>query len=160
PSAIATADINGDGKTDLVTADNDSRTISVLIGQANGSFQTRVFSATPKAPKAQALADFDGDCKLDIAIACRENNLSIMRGNCDGSFQLANNYTAENFPLAVAAGDFNGDNHPDVVAVGGEEALIFLNNGSGGFQTPLVFTIGDFARSVAVADLNHDGKLD
>ena len=66
PSSVAVADFNGDGKSDLVTADNGANKVSVLLGNGNGTFQARQSFATDLSPSCVAVADFNGDGKSDL----------------------------------------------------------------------------------------------
>src|SRR5262245_51224974 len=121
------------------------------------------------APGAAA-ADFNGDGRLDLAAANSGNNtVSVLLGNGDGTFQAARTYAAPN-PQSVLAADLNGDGKTDLVTLG---PSVLLGNGDGTFQPPHGVGLGMGAApppgysqvdgrvtSVAVGDLNADGKLD
>ncbi len=166
PSCVAVGDFNGDGRLDLAVADvGVGSYLSVLLGNGDGSFQApRNFPAGGYEPSSVAVGDFNGDGRLDLAIAnISSNDVSVMLGNGDGSFQAARNFPAGNYASSVAVGDFNGDGRPDLaVAIslfpGG--VAVLLGNGDGSFQAPRTFDAGNPHGFVAVADFNGDGLLD
>ena len=82
------ADFNGDGKNDLVTADESDATASVLLGNGNGTFQARQYLRHGKQPDSVAVGDFNGDGKSDLATADNsDNTASVLLGNGNGTFQ-------------------------------------------------------------------------
>ena len=120
-------------------------------------------------PSAAVVADFNGDGKMDIAVANRDgNNVSILLGIGDGTFQSAMNFDAGNSPSAVALGDFDGDGEidlavfqpadPDKGLVG--SASILLGNGDGTFQAPKTLALTEPSFEMVVADFNSDKKSD
>ncbi|HSZ60015.1 MAG TPA: VCBS repeat-containing protein [Tepidisphaeraceae bacterium] len=83
--AIAVADMNGDGKPDLVFA-SDYHTVNVMLGNGNGTFQSeRMFLSG--LPVGAAVADFNGDSKLDVVAVNEEQPLSVLLGKGDGTLQ-------------------------------------------------------------------------
>ena len=116
------------------------------------------------SPTAIAVGDFNGDGKIDIAVANNgSGDVSILLGNGDGTFQPAVNFTAGNSPKAIAVGDFNGDGELDL-AVEDESLVdtsvsILLGNGDGTFQAPETLSLTSLAW-MAVADFDGDKKSD
>src|SRR5208337_2304243 len=176
PDSVAVGDFNGDGKLDLVVANQDG-TVSVLLGKGDGTFQPAVSYEADHSvgtePSSVAVGDFNGDGKLDLVVVNSDSNdVSVLLGNGDGTFQTAlySSFVEVN-PGMVAVGDFDGDGKLDLVVVnskagsGGSgvasnNVSVLLGNGDGTFQTALDFDAGVGPISVAVGDFNADGRLD
>jgi hypothetical protein len=175
-TAVAVADINGDGKLDIITGNDpppdggafgQTASISVLQGNGTGSFSASQTynNALPESsgPSSLALADFDGDGKLDIAASSGGGGeLDVLFNGA--SWTRGSSYTlpsiAGGSPSTVAAGDFNGDGKPDLVVADGANVLsVLLNAGNGSFAAQYV-NYGVAATDLAVGDFNGDGKLD
>ena len=94
-SSVAVGDFNGDGKADLAVANDGSDTVSVLLGNGNGTFQAAVNYGAGTDPRSVAVGDFNGDGKADLAVAnFFSDNVSVLLGNGNGTFQAAVNYAA------------------------------------------------------------------
>lgn len=133
PINMILADLNGDGKLDLATANAGfpSSTISILLGNGNGSF-----AATTNYPVAVsnivslATGDFNADGTLDLVAGNVDTNyVSVLLGDGNGGIGAATNFTVGPIPFSVAVADFNGDNRPDVAAANpnGASVSILLN---------------------------------
>jgi serine/threonine protein kinase len=163
PYAVAVADFNGDGKQDLAVSNLSSDSVSVLLGNGDGSFKPAVHYPTGVEPHGVAVGDFNGDGKPDLAVAnLKSDTLSVLLGNGDGSFKPAVSYTVGKGPRGVAIGDFNGDGKADLVVTDFMEnsVSILLGNGDGTFQAAASYRSIGRPISVAVADVNGDGKAD
>ncbi len=165
---IAVADLNGDGKLDVVVANSASGTVAVLLGNGDGTLQpARLHSTGDAFPLGLVLGDFNSDGKFDVAITtgcCSAPYIEILLGNGDGSFQSPQSYGVPgDLASGIAAGDLDGDGRLDLavgveVSNGGHPLVaIFLGNGDGTFKTPRSFPGGYYP---AFADMNRDGKLD
>jgi hypothetical protein len=89
--------------------------VSILLGDGNGGFQAVVNYPTGSTPFSVAVADFNGDGKLDLAVANElSGTVSILLGKGDGTFRRQIDYATLRFPISVAVGDFNGDGKPDL----------------------------------------------
>src|SRR5262249_17829161 len=87
PSAMKVADFNNDGRPDLVTANRDINTVSVLLGNADGTFRPATTSATGATPVSLAVGDFNGDGRLDLATANQSrSDVTALLGNGHGTF--------------------------------------------------------------------------
>jgi hypothetical protein len=144
-------------------------TVSVLLGNGDGSFQTaRNFAVPPGSyPASVAVGDFNGDGRPDLAVANfgffpDQGTVSVLLGNGDGSFQTARNFAVGIFPLSVAVGDFNGDGMQDLAVANSNSnnASVLLGNGDGTFQGAQNFAVGSYPASVAVGDFNGDAWAD
>ena len=164
PYAVAAADFNGDGKTDLATANRTTNTVSVLLGDGTGAFGANADFAVGAAPIGVVTGDFNLDGITDIAtVNSSGNTVSILLGNGNGTFQPAVNYAAGNGPASLAVGDFNGDGKADLAVSGatvsGSGCGILLGNGDGTFQAAADCGSEGWT-SVLTGDFNGDGKAD
>jgi hypothetical protein len=169
PVAVAIADLNGDGTPDLAVANSayysGAATVSVLLGNGDGTFQTARDFGVGSRPAAVAIGDFNGDSIADLVVAnFNSNNVSILLGLGDGTFTSAPSYSAGTNPSTVVVGDFNNDGIPDL-AVGNSNNVngtvtILQGNGDGTFGAAHSFPVGNYPGVVAVGDFNGDGNLD
>ena len=169
PRALAVADVNGDGKADVLVANYQTTTLAILLGSGSGAFTLQ--STMPRLgvsnPTSLVVADVNGDGKAD-ALATDSNGgaLSVLLGNGSGGFTQASSSpaTGGDIPYDVAVGDVNNDGKVDALVVNQftNNLGVLLGNGSGGFtlQDNPPATGGTAPYSVAVADVNGDGKLD
>ncbi len=165
PAEIRVADLNGDGKLDLVVENSGSNTVSVLLGNGDGTFKPAVNYATGADPWSLQIGDVNGDGKLDI-VTCNESasTVSVLLGNGDGTFQPAVNYTTGSgtSPECMRLGDLTGDGSLDIVTAnaGTNNISVLRNNGDGTFATPVMYSTATHPTSIAIGDLNGDGKQD
>ena len=169
PNALAIADLRANGKHDLVVANGGSNTVSVLLGNGDGTLQPAVNYAAGANPASVQIGDFNGDGKPDLIVANEgSSTLSVLLGNGDGTFQpqIVTNLTTGQSPSNLAIGDFNGDKRLDVavlVSLPTQDAYaiaVLLGNGNGTFQTAKNYNTGVQPSSIQAADFNGDGKLD
>jgi plastocyanin len=165
PITVTLVDVNGDGKLDAITVNNGDNTVSVRLGNGDGTFAaTKSDFAVGNAPAAVAVGDFNGDGKLDLAVSnVTDGTVSILVGNGDGTFQAAVPYTVGVNPQAIAVADFNGDGKLDLAVAnsGSQNVSILLGNGDGTFIQPAQnFAVGIYPASVVSADFNRDGIPD
>ena len=165
PFAVSGGDLNGDGKTDLVTVNRGGNptTVSIALSDGTGHFaiQPNVPVGVSVNPIGVAFADFNKDSKMDIAVPSG-GSFSILLGNGGGGFAPAAQITTAH-ASSIRAADFNGDNKIDLAMVSEEQngkTSVVLGDGSGGFGAPLQFSLGNFPSDLSVDDFNNDGKLD
>jgi hypothetical protein len=118
--SVAVGDFNGDGKLDLAVANVAGNNVTVWLGNGSGGFTVSAGSPFPtgNSPSSIAVADFNGDGRLDLAVAnALSNDVTILLGMGNGGFTGATGspFAGGKNPLSVAAGDFNGDGRPDLV---------------------------------------------
>jgi Calx-beta domain/FG-GAP-like repeat/Carboxypeptidase regulatory-like domain/Domain of unknown function (DUF4214) len=166
-SGIVAVDLNKDGKLDLASANsiNISATISVLLGNGDGTFQSKVDSSFTGLMQPDALrsADFNADTKPDLVVV-NGSGVTVFIGKGDGTFNAPVNYGSLNFATSVVVADFNADTKPDlaVSSYGNSNGLIsiMLGNGDGTFSAPTNFDAGVSPFGLAKGDFNGDGKID
>ena len=177
PGVIVTADFNGDGKADLATMDIVSFTVSVLMGNGDGTFRALAAYALPCQPVHMTVGDFVKDGKPDLLIVCIASpSVYVLPGRGDGTFGAPILTTA---PVGVLGfldylrpgiGDFNGDGFLDVAFLSFDvtaaasspisgSLYVMLGHGDGMFgSAQLVQNVT--GASVSTGDFNKDGKLD
>jgi hypothetical protein len=163
PVSTAIGDLNGDGKADLVIADNFSNNVAVLLGNGNGTFGTQQTFTAGTSPAAVVLADVNGDGKRDIITANNgSNDVSVLLGTGTGTFGAQQRFVVGTSPIFVAVADLNADGKLDIVTAnsGSNDVSVLLGTGTGTFGTQHRFAAGTFPTSLALADVNGDGKLD
>jgi predicted NUDIX family NTP pyrophosphohydrolase len=164
PQGLVEGDFNQDGKLDLATANFDTNTLSVLLGNGDGTFQAHVDYGVDAAPMGLTTADFNGDGILDLVVANKtENEISILLGLGDGTFGTPTPFQAGVNAACVSAADFNGDGKLDLVVSDlnpiSYPISILLGNGDGTFQTRKGFPATGLG-TPQVGDINGDGILD
>jgi hypothetical protein len=190
PRGIVTADLNGDGVLDLVTANPTSHNLSILLGAGDGTFRDvdavrrqPLTVSLDDDPVALAAGDFNHDGIQDLVVGALPfqsfpdnvkgpSELVLLLGNGDGTFTEAGRFENPGTLRAVTVGDFNGDGNLDVAtANGGSNAvLVFLGDGTGQLEPipdqngePLEFLVGGDPRALTTVQLNDDngdGRID
>jgi uncharacterized protein YjdB len=179
PYRLALGDINGDGKPDVVVPNYSSNTVSIFrntssIGAiTSGSFATEVTFATGNSPSSVAIGDLDGDGKVDLAVSNKDDHtVSVFRNTSSGdsitSGSLAPQITFAigSTPFSVAIGDIDGDSKPDLAVANSFylNVSVLRNTSSvgsitsGSFATQVLFATGSNSHSVAIGDIDGDGK--
>ncbi len=180
--SVAVADLNGDGKLDIIVANDfntynnsTSGTVGVLLGKGDGAFEKVVtYLSGEVGATGVAIADVNGDGRLDLVVSngdCPNTNdahcAGVLLGNGDGTFQPVITYkTGGGEVTSVAVADVNGDGTPDLLVTNwcvfcANTVGVLLGNGDGSFQGPATYGSGGYyAWSIAVADVNTDGKPD
>jgi hypothetical protein len=174
PTFIAAGDFNGDGIPDLAVVNYYSDSVTILVGNGDGTFTTKSTVQTGPDPVSVAVGDFNGDGVLDLAVPnLTENTVTVLLGNGDGTFSPIGTSPATGAaPESITVADFNGDGILDlaVINVCGNDpncqsfastVTILLGNGDGTF-TPVAasLAVGDDPESIAVGDFNGDGIPD
>ena len=169
PLSIAAADINSDGKVDLIIANSDlvgPSTLTVFTNNGNGLFGSNATVMVNGVADCVIPADVNGDGKMDLVVANFGNNtLMVFTNNGNGVFGSNATLNVGNGPLVVLAADINGNGKLDLVSansdLGGPGTLsVFTNNGCGVFGSNATLNVGEHPVSVVAADLSGDGKMD
>jgi hypothetical protein len=171
--SLQTADLNGDGKLDLVAitptfqAFGPHDNIDVLLGNGDGTFQRPVTYQVGNNAGSLVLGDFTGHGKPDIAVT-DNSGIDVLVSNGDGTFQNARtvpigaSFPDNSSPTFLATGDFLGDGKSDLVLASrsSQDVGVLVSNGDGSFSLPPVFASGLNSEAVATGDLTGSGKQD
>ena len=167
PQGVASAAlVTNNTALDIVTANQNAGTVSVLIGNGDGTFQTNVDYPAGTNPVAVATGAFHGASNpLDVAVVDQGgNNLLILQGNGDGTFKAPVAFAVGTHPAGLLVADFNADGNLDVAVTNTNDNTIsiLLGNGDGTFQpaTTINVTNGQAPVGIAGADFNNDGFAD
>ena len=180
PIHVAIADVNGDGKPDLIASDFYASTISVLQNYTahcinSSSFAAKVDFTTGTHPYCAAVADLDGDGSLDIVVANQgSSSVSVLRNAASGgsistsSLEAKVDFTTGNSPYSVALADIDGDGKMEIITANNisNSVSVLQNTSSSGaitsssFSAAVDFTTGTAPYSIALGDIDGDGKVD
>jgi hypothetical protein len=165
PNGVAVADVDGDGRIDIVAANELSNDVTLFVQRADGSF----FEPSPpllvgRTPNGIAIADVTGDRRMDIVtVNSDSNDVSILAQAPDGTFpEIGRSLPTGLTPYALVVEDVTGDGINDIVTVnqGSNDATLLPGNGSGGFLPPLSFAVGAYPSAIAAAHVDGDRRLD
>jgi hypothetical protein len=173
PGSLVVGDFNGDGNADIALvvrcAEQGCTTagITVLLGKGDGSFRTTTY-LTSYEPNGLAVADLNGDGKMDLVVAmseCPDNScgtglVEVFLGNDDGTFQAPLNFSTPQQESSVAVADFDGDGKPDVAAESWSGIItLLLGNGDGTLRSSSTLLLPS-GHNLVTGDFNRDGKPD
>ncbi|MSQ06746.1 MAG: hypothetical protein EXR46_06080 [Dehalococcoidia bacterium] len=180
PFAIAIADLNADERPDLITANINANTVSILLGTGTGSFEDAINFPVGASPTSIAIGDLNADGNPDLVTTNQSSaDVSILHGNGDGTFPCTPtfglcisdgaafvahpSFPAGTTPFGIAVADLNGDGTLDVVVGNGyfaSSVSVILGAGDGSLGPATSFTALSLIYRVAIGDLNGDGNLD
>ncbi|MET0299434.1 MAG: FG-GAP-like repeat-containing protein, partial [Flavitalea sp.] len=176
PRAIESVDFDGDGKPDLVTANANSNSISVLKNlSVPGApmFGAAKHFATGNSPMRMQVADLDGDGRNDVIVtnfnSGMSGSVSVLRNTSSVnniSFAPKVDLQTGNGSIGVAVADFNNDGRADIVVASGNSAAmyVFINNSSAttglNFNAPVIINTGGQLNNIIAVDINNDRKPD
>lgn len=164
PQMVIAADVNGDGKVDLVTPNQDDNTVAVMTNDGHGGFVLCCSPAAGADPAAVAVSDLNGDGRPDIVCAnYNDNSVTILTNAGSGLFNLSSTVAVGEQPLDVVLVDMNGDGLPDLIASdSGNQSWavsVLTNSGNGTFVTSGTYPAGAAPVIVAPVDLIGSGVL-
>jgi hypothetical protein len=172
PRKVTIADIDVDGKPDIIASNQGSNTVSVLRNVSTAatiSFEAKVDFTVNSTPEDITAGDLDGDGKPEIAVSCSDADVvSVLRNTSTSgtiSFAAKTDLSTEDYPWGVAIGDIDGDGKAEVIAsnLGPNSISVFKNNSTAGslsFSPAVNFTTASSPRGIKLGDLNADGKPD
>ena len=168
PQALVAGNFTADGRLDLAVANRASNNVSILgVGDDGMPEQAAppipVGSSPHSTPYSLVAGDFNGDGRLDLAVANYATaDVTIIMGNGNGTFQTTGNYPVGQGPQSIIAGDFLGNGKLDLVLVdtSSDEVSLLPGNGDGTFQAVEQTVLAFSPEAVAAGDFNGDGRLD
>ncbi|MFT2719759.1 FG-GAP repeat domain-containing protein [Deinococcus sp. A31D244] len=161
PSDVGTGDLNGDGQLDAFTSNAGSGTVSILLGNGDGTLQPATSVAVGAGPESIDRADLNGDGQLDLITANRTANTVSVLLNSGGTFSAQPAISVGAQPSDAVTADVNGDGRMDllVAATGGNAVNVRLGAGNGTFSAAADIPVTGPIR-VAIGDFNGDGRED
>jgi cysteine-rich repeat protein len=168
PNALSAADLNDDGKLDLVVVNANSNDMTILLGDGAGGFSSVSTVPVPgvdhhNRPSSAAVADFDLNGQLDIAVVSKgDPSLRLYLGDGAGGFQLfGGTLPAPLDPHAVAAADVDNDGIPDLAVLTADSTVTFYaGTGTGTFVPLTSLVIPSGTPDIGLADFDDDGLQD
>lgn len=163
PRSAGHGDFNGDGHPDIVVTNYSGNSVSVLLGNSDGTFQQSVSYGVGVHPVTPAIGDLNGDNTQDLVVANYDSaNVSVLLGFGDGTFHAAFNFPSGIGAYGATVGDFNRDGNLDVAVSNVNFAVVnvMMGNGNGTLQSPVQYAAGTRPQVIATADFNSDGHLD
>jgi len=161
PEALAVGHFKGDNVWDLAVVNDGANTATILLGNADGTFETSNSYNVGTHPAYVTAADLNGDGILDLVVSNWDSaDLNILLGVGDGSFTDAGNYALSDHPFSTVVADFNSDGFADIVVTTTVSTFMLLGYGDGTFGGPAELPFGPSARFVALGDFNGDGIPD
>jgi hypothetical protein len=169
PDFVTTADLNGDNFQDLIVSNFTDDTLSIFLGNGDGTFQNpaTLKPTTGKGPISIATGTFNAKNNTNVGLAVAnetDNTVTILLGNGDGTFTAASGSPIKtgNHPVSVVSATLIAGGQFDLLVANQQDdtVSVFMGNGDGTFAAPVNLTTGKGPTGLVVADFNNDGKLD
>jgi hypothetical protein len=165
PVALASADVDGDQRLDLV-AGTTLESVSILLAMPDGGFAAPVSVALPFAPTIVVLTGVDDDELVDLLVLgtlpppAHNSSVAVLLGNGDGSFGAPQIIDTGAVSSSMSIADMDSDDAVDIVAGNEGAVTILFGRGDGTFGEPALAVINGIAAAVVAADLDADGVPD
>ena len=164
--SIQAADIDGDGKKDLIVGDDLGFTImknTTATGKSSSFVKTDISASTP-SPHNAYIADFDGDGKMDVALISPNSSGIYVYKNASTSsavsFAAPVTMATQATVTSLSIGDINGDTKPDILAITGGQNIVFPNNSAGALSFGSQVILSMNTNVAVIGDIDGDGKND
>jgi hypothetical protein len=161
PYRLQQGDFNNDFNTDIVTANNATGSVGLLIGLGDVNFAPELTFDAGAQPTALVPLDIDGDGRLDLAVANHAGTVTVLRGGGDAGLTAAGVYAAGGSPVAIDSADLNGDGRADLVVANAQtQTLTVLLNDGGTFVAAPAPSLTSVPAFVRATDVDGDGRVD
>jgi hypothetical protein len=168
PASVSAADVDHDGRADLVGLNAAQQTVGVLRGRGDGTFEDPLYSWAGASARRVELADVDADGHLDAVVVNQDvGHVSVLRGRGDGRFDAPSSFAAGLVPIELRIADLNGDGHLDLAIVNAATNLhrgslsVLFGHGNGSFEPRVEVDPGaDAPLALRIGDLDLDGHAD
>ncbi len=159
---IVIGDMNADGKNDVVIAEGGGNSVSVLLGNGDGTLHFASRSQVGDLAVSVAIGDLNRDGRPDVVAATSfDDGLSVLLGNGNGTLQPAFNYVVGNAPNSVVLADVNGDLRSDAIVTSTSDSIVsvLIANADGTLQPRVNYSVETWV-TLCVSDVNGDGRKD
>ena len=171
PYSVETADLDGDGVLDIVSPNTISGTVTVLLGEGDGTFAPSRTFPGGDSPRTAVTGDFDGDGRVDVAVSnVFSRSVSVLKGDGRGGLGPPVRYAVGEQPRTLITSDLDRDGHADLAVVNrtDDTVSVLLGRGDGSFAAERTYAAGDRtavggdgdAYDVEAVDVNGDGTPD
>jgi len=161
PWAVCTGDFNNDGKIDLASGNYGDNSVSVILGNGDGTFKPQATYNIGVETSSVVSGDFNGDGHMDLVASCDPFD-SVLLANGDGTFNPQMTFASGGIAWSSIVGDFNGDGKLDLAFTDTNVNCLFvvLGNGNGTFKPATTYAVGNYPAYLAAGDFNGDHRED
>jgi hypothetical protein len=158
---ILTADVDSDGRLDLVYSFESSKSLGIRLGNGDGTFRTATNVSAALFVDLLGAGDLDRDGDIDLVVAS-STQIGVLLGAGNGAFLSGALVPLQSFPSALRVADVTGDGAADVIAALGstDRLVMYESRGDGTLESPVTSVVGDAPSALAVEDFDRDGRVD
>ncbi|CAF0808160.1 unnamed protein product [Adineta steineri] len=161
--SVALADVDGDGKLDIIVPNYTANNIGVFLNSGTGTFAAQVTYPSGVNPIFVAASDVNGDSKPDIIVAnAGAGTVGVFLNSGTGTFGAQVAYSTLTFLKTLTVADVNGDGKNDIIVTNFNvnNVGVLLNTGTGTFAAQVIYATDAYPYAVTTGDVDGNGKLD